>query len=52
MKKVYVCYFAFDYEGCSEPEVAFEDEKDAKNWAEQAFLLGAGGVLYKELEVK
>lgn len=29
---VYVCYFDWDYEGCSEPQVVFTNEQDAERW--------------------
>lgn len=50
-QKVFVCWFAWDYEGCSEPEAAFANEEDAQAWvvANEGGCTDAG---YTELEIK
>lgn len=53
MKKVYVyvCYKAFEYEGCTEPECVFKKEQDAIDWVNK------GGIVrnsrrYEKLEIE
>lgn len=45
--KIYVCYYDWDYEGCTIPEAAFKREEDAKAWCESRSYSE-----YEELELK
>lgn len=48
--KVYVCYKAWMYEGCSEPQAVFDTEDKAKAWCERN-KKKAEDVEYMALEV-
>jgi hypothetical protein len=50
VKKIYVCLHSWNYEGYGEPEAAFSNEKDAKQWVSKN-KLGSDWPEYFELEI-
>lgn len=49
--KVYVCYYAYDFEGCSDPQRVFTKREDAESWQEK-HKHQADDVGYVELDIE